>query len=279
MNKKFFVIMIFTILLMGCVQPNIQQDSEKYPPISPFPKKGKTEITLYFPDENLEFLVPEKRKMEKLEISKIVQELLNGTKRKDLKNIIPKDTQLLSTDIIGEVAYVNFSKELAKATIEKNESLIIYSIVNSVTQLEDVSKVQILIEGELKEVLYKHYSIDEPKSPSELIVNREYVSPMDTIIRYYENLKKKDYHRILKLIDIENREDINYLTVRSYYEKYYEDIANYEIKSYVINEYGENINVKIRIDIYYNNGMKKKEVTENLNLIFKDGNYKITDIL
>ena len=124
-------------------------------------------ITLYFSDENGENLISEVRKVTvpKGEVKEklVVSELLKGPK--ELKNlqVIPSGTKILSVETTDEVCYVNFSKEI----IEKHpggtyaEIMTIYSIVNSLTELSNINKVQFLIDGEIREV-FKHIMINEP---------------------------------------------------------------------------------------------------------------------
>lgn len=124
-------------------------------------------ITLYFSDENGEKLISEIRKITvpKGEVKEklIVSELLKGPN--DAKNlqVIPSGTKILSVETTDGVCYVNLSKEI----IEKHpggttaEIMTIYSIVNSLTEITNINKVQFLIDGEIREI-FKHIMINEP---------------------------------------------------------------------------------------------------------------------
>ncbi|MBE7039281.1 MAG: hypothetical protein E7398_00980 [Ruminococcaceae bacterium] len=124
-------------------------------------------ITLYFSDENGEYLSSEVRKikvpkgevMEKL----IVSQLLEGPKNTKNIQVIPSGTKIISVETKEGVCFVNLSKEF----ISKHpggtsaEIMTVYSIVNSLTELLNVNKVQFLIDGEIKE-LFNHIVINEP---------------------------------------------------------------------------------------------------------------------
>lgn len=124
-------------------------------------------ITLYFSDENGENLIAEVRKikvpkgevMEKL----VVSELLEGPENEKNLQVIPSGTKIISVETKEGVCFVNFSKEF----ITKHpggtsaEIMTVYSIVNSLTELSNVNKVQFLIDGEIKE-LFNHLMINEP---------------------------------------------------------------------------------------------------------------------
>lgn len=124
-------------------------------------------ITLYFSDESGEKLISEVRRikipkgevMEKL----VVSELIEGPKKEHNIATIPDSTKIISVETKEGVCFVNLSKDF----IEKHpggttaESLTIYSVVNSLTELANVNKVQFLIDGEKKEI-FKHVVFHEP---------------------------------------------------------------------------------------------------------------------
>lgn len=111
----------------------------------------KSELTLYFADETGEFLVEEKRRvmhsintsMERL----IVEQLLEGPKIEGYKATIPAETKLLNISITDNVCYLNFNSAFLNNTLEVEEEIPIYSIVDSLTQLTTVNRVQFSVNG------------------------------------------------------------------------------------------------------------------------------------
>lgn len=126
-------------------------------------------ITLYFSDNEASFLVREIRRikvtkgepMEKL----VLQELIKGPQKEKTVKTVPTETKILSVETKDGVCFVNLSSEfLTKHTGgSAGEQMTIYSIVNSLTELNKVDKVQFLIEGEKKEA-FIHMSFNEPFS-------------------------------------------------------------------------------------------------------------------
>lgn len=108
-------------------------------------------VKLYFSDG--QYLVAEQRMVvvqENEHLARYVTEsLLNGTQRNGLVTLIPAKTQLLSVLVDRGVCFVNFSAGLVNgAPLDKEtQRLVIASIVASLTDLSDVDKVQILVEG------------------------------------------------------------------------------------------------------------------------------------
>ncbi|MCI5740235.1 MAG: GerMN domain-containing protein [Lachnospiraceae bacterium] len=122
-------------------------------------------ITLYFSNKNGDGLVTEKRdvhyssniSMEKL----IVEQLLKGPEKKDAKSAIPSGTKLVSVSAVDGVCYVNFDEGFTNQDYEIQEPIVIYSIVNSLSELSTVSKVQISVNGSTKGVYRDSYKLDK----------------------------------------------------------------------------------------------------------------------
>ena len=95
--------------------------------------------------------IEEAKKSTAVIATNIIEELLKGpSEGSKFKRMIPEGTKLLEqVKISGDIAVVNLSKEF----IEKNDGdktsveMCIYSLVNSVTEIKELDKVKILIDG------------------------------------------------------------------------------------------------------------------------------------
>lgn len=111
----------------------------------------KSELTLYFADEAGEYLVEETREvMHSINTSQerlIVEQLLEGPQKAGLQATIPADTKLLNISVTDNVCYLNFDSAFLNNPLGGKEELPIYSIVNSLTQLTTVNRVQFSVNG------------------------------------------------------------------------------------------------------------------------------------
>jgi len=125
---------------------------------SPSGFEAQTEkfITLYFTDDVGKKLFSETRKATMTDSSlekTIVNELIKGPVSENLEQTLPEKTKLISIETTEEVCFVNLSKD-SLAKIERGsqkERLAVYSIVNSITRIAGIEKVQILIDGKKPE--------------------------------------------------------------------------------------------------------------------------------
>jgi len=136
---------------------------------------GEMTVTLYFSDSQAMYVVGEKRDIkvpdgagpEEL----VLKELIAGPRSEELWNAIPDGTRLLSVSTKNGLCTVNFSKEFVENSPggTASEKMAIYSVVNTLTELEGIEKVQFLIEGEKREI-YTHAVFNEPFSRNESVI-------------------------------------------------------------------------------------------------------------
>lgn len=115
----------------------------------------KTIISLYFKNTETNSLIAESKCIDVKDLSKdpytyLINLLIAGPENEKLESPIPEGTKVNSCTLKGNTVYVDLSKEFidnAPAGIEE-ESMVVYSIVNSLTELNEVSNVKFLINGE-----------------------------------------------------------------------------------------------------------------------------------
>jgi len=108
-------------------------------------------ITLYFANSTGEGLVKENRtvyystniSMEKL----IMEQLIMGPDNIDYLPTIPAETKLVNVSVVDGVCFVSLDESFRNQNYEIQEAVVIYSIVDTLTELDSVSKVQISING------------------------------------------------------------------------------------------------------------------------------------
>lgn len=142
----------------------------------PVPGEKKT-ITLYFGNSNADKVVAEKREVtltkgEQLE-KIIFEELMKGPKKKGSQPVIPNGTKLISVSTKDGICKLNLSDEFVEnhSGGTAGEAMTVYSIVNSLTELSTVKKVQFLIDGKVRE-WYLHLTFSEPFARNTEIIQK-----------------------------------------------------------------------------------------------------------
>lgn len=165
-NKKIIMyisilIIIFFLMSIGYfIYKNIKKENKKdsyeYTPQEEITEEQlrQTIITLYFLEPTNYELVPEARTIDSKELLKnpyelLINLLIGGPKNTKLLKLIPEGTKLIKAELKEDILYIDFSEEFIKEQNigKEQEELILKSIVNTVTELTEIDKVIILIEG------------------------------------------------------------------------------------------------------------------------------------
>lgn len=110
-------------------------------------------LTLYFPDAQRRYLVRETLRVEAMDSADkpayIVRSLLDGRSRGQLTSCIPAGTELLDISVENGICTVNLSSEF-QSGLEPGfaaERMAVYSIVNSLTELPEITTVDLWVAG------------------------------------------------------------------------------------------------------------------------------------
>lgn len=116
-------------------------------------------VTLYFADKESRLLKKEIRAIKMTDSQPIEQYILNGLiegpKSTELEAVLSQDTSVISVQTTDGTCFVNFASGFAtkNSGSEEKQKKAIYSIVNSLTELDNVTGVQFLIDGKKSDAL------------------------------------------------------------------------------------------------------------------------------
>lgn len=125
----------------------------------------KAIITMYFANksgENLveipvEIIYDSSIPLEQLTIEQLIKgpQVIDGVSEENVQPTVPKDTTLNKVTIKEHTCYVDFSEEFLNKLDGITSEVAVYSVVNTLSELPDVNKVQFSINGQ-QELLYNN---------------------------------------------------------------------------------------------------------------------------
>lgn len=122
-----------------------------------------TKFVLYYANSDVsklrEYNLMEKYTGETSKEEFIIRELIKGVDKKGYNNILSPDTQLINVMTTDNICYVNFGNNFLTEQTAVPSELVIYSIVNSLSELNYVHKVQICVNGE-SNIEYRGISLE-----------------------------------------------------------------------------------------------------------------------
>lgn len=159
--------------LQAKLQEKLADEDKLY--IDADPQSTEVVITLYYKHEIADFLVPEQRKVQKDKQSLeqlVVEELLKGPQGFGKLMVMPTDVEVIDVTRKADTVFVNLSEEFKndvdlsaipgkqniaeedkKSVLADMKRLAIYSIVNSITDIEGGLKVKFLVDN--KQLTYE----------------------------------------------------------------------------------------------------------------------------
>lgn len=278
--KLTLILIIFiTIVLLFM---NTREDI-KYPnaesAIPPVPDKIRTKVKLYF-ILNSE-LVEEERTIITKDMhieSEIIQELIKGPRNKTLISPIPKNTQVISAETIDGVCYLNLSKEFIKNSKwdTLGEPLIIWAIVNSLSQLDYVQRVQFLIEGKKVGFIGEDYSFEDPFIPNEELIKKNTDTPFGILTEFLNDILNERFDKAYTLLSKESKDNINFKNFKVTFSNYIKKLKSYDVFMYHTQQYNEYVKVTITYVYAGAEGVDyENKFKEDWKLLKEDGVWKI----
>lgn len=230
---SIFFIIIIAITLSGC-QKSVNNEVNQKNIYGVF-KEGKAStlkvhLLLYFPDKNHKYLVPEERlaQIDKYIESTIAEEIMKGANT----GLAPwplKGVKVLSVSGKGNILTLNLSSNFIKA-ISANiyRDILVYSIVNSLTELPGVKGVLFQSEGSS---IGKIGDIDfsKPLKRDRSYFNRDKAMKPNEVLRREMNFEKngKWLNAYVMMSDDENNPN------RKYYEAYIQEMQEMKDKGFL----------------------------------------------
>ena len=157
--KKWIVLVIVILMVVTCgillFNTNVEVEYVPETEIGDVDLR-KTMVSLYFQNKDSKELQKETRLIDSKELlmdpyKELIEMLIKGPESEALEKTIPEGTKLLGAELEGNCLKVNFSSEFIDnvAEDEKTKKNCIEGIVNTLTELNEVNSVKIMINGEM----------------------------------------------------------------------------------------------------------------------------------
>lgn len=158
------VLIILVVILGGIIYYiNINKTEEENKIIEEYiPQEEITDeqfkntiISLYFINKESNEINPEARTINVNSLidnpyKYLLEQLIDGPKNEKLKKAIPENTKINNLELTGDILKIDFSIDFINNAPEgkEAENMIIETIVKTVTELNEVNSVKILIDGQ-----------------------------------------------------------------------------------------------------------------------------------
>jgi germination protein M len=101
----------------------------------------------------------------------IIEKLIKGPSSSNCYATLPSDLKLLSISVNNGVCYVNFNSVFTTEMVNVSSDIPIYSIVNSLCELDNISAVKIMVNGDTRKTFRESISLDSVFTYNEELVS------------------------------------------------------------------------------------------------------------
>ena len=234
--------------------------------ISPEPTQMKLAVKLYF--INKAGMLQAENRTVTINNNQIVEGVLDalkaGPKNGKLMSPLDEYTELKSYSIDHKECYVNFSSEFVESPIwlNQNKNLIVWSIVNTLTELEQIEKVQILIDGKSLNSVTNAVRFYGPIIRNDSLVYEQEKPPSEVVINFLNSIAIERYDVAYDLIDFESRNSIPY--------------NDFDRKIYFTQKFANSLMVYIKYEgLKPNDEGTYETFGEYWEIVEEDGEYKV----
>lgn len=127
---------------------------------------ARADFKLYFANEDgtklKEYKLSDANYGEKTKEQFIIEQLIKGPKEEGYIATLSPELKLISIVTANNICYVDFGENFATEQSKVSNNLVIYSIVDSLSELNDIHKVQISINGDSTIKYHGDISLNEP---------------------------------------------------------------------------------------------------------------------
>ena len=253
------IIILFLILFSSCSENNEESDVIK---IIPFNEdKNKEEIVqIYLPNINLSCLITELTTIKDITKETYIERSLQRMIMRSLesKSFIDMNIiNIMKSDIVDETVFLTIEWKDNVYVNEEEECLILYSLINTVSSMDEIQYVKII--NETKNFFFSKYNIKEAFSPSNTVLYKDYVKPInivDEILNdyfYNEDIHSNASEKAVKFLNENLSEYIGY-NIKNYYYNQYNTLLTVTIEATFYNEKYSRTDEELSFLLEYNNG-------------------------
>ena len=183
--------------------------------ISPISRVMKLPMKIYFIDPMSGLLVPENRTVpinNNQLIESVLKAIKAGPKNKRLVSPLDESVRVDSIMFEGKVCFINLNKAFINNPVwyRQDKALVIASIVNTLTELEQVQGVQFLIEGKPLGEATREIQLGETFKRNETLIYSAKSAPIEVVIQFLNSIQTERYDIAYDLIDFQSKANLTY---------------------------------------------------------------------
>jgi len=278
--KKAFILMLLVLLLVilglnvTMVFPTLETDAY----ISPNKDAIFMNTNIYFVYKDA--LRTENRRIKVIDSDyerAVIDAIIKGPKNIAYGSLFDSGVGVLSVDYANNTCYVNLPQEVLLSSEWQSERLDLYlwSVVNSLTEIKRVFKVQFLVDGERLSERVIGYSLDEPLSRLERLNYVKERTPADAVVEFIDNITATRYDLAYELLSENSKFVYDFNDFVKYANSLGDETFGFTRDMYFTKTYSDYWIIYIEFLKNVENKEFQSHFYKNWHVNLESGNYKI----
>lgn len=181
--------------------------------LSPNPSNLKLIYDIYFVDGNL--LKTEQRELPYSQgdfLKSVAEELMRGPKHLEYGSVFEPNNKLISITRDNYTCKINLSSDFLDNPFWKNpkSELYLWSVVNTLTELDNIYDVQFLVEGKIINRSIDTFDMSKPLPRIEEYNFKKKTYPSDIVLKFIDGINSGRFDISYDLIDSESQKEYDF---------------------------------------------------------------------
>lgn len=207
----------------------------------------------------------------------ILESLSYGADNDYFKSVFDFGVRIISTDIVNDVCYINFSDtpELIDLFKDDEFDLYIWAIVNSLTESNKVKSVQFLVEGKQYSRSMRGFNLNAPLTKLDSVKYTKEPNSADTVLEFLDYIGSLRYDLAYSLLSSKSLSNYNYSAFIKYANDLNDMSKDFVKESYYTRVFHDHHEIFVKFTRIYETDGIRQNTYNKWTIVKEDNAYKI----
>ncbi|MDW7659961.1 MAG: GerMN domain-containing protein [Bacillota bacterium] len=270
------IVMILIVSIFNLNKPYLVLSDDTF--ISPTQGSIKITSRLYYVyDKALRYETIQIKVVDGKYEQAIIEALKAGSDNDSFKSLFDQDVEVISVENVNNTCYINFSSSITETEIWKDESiqLYIWSMVNSLTELKRVLRVQIMLEGNPITNPILGQSLSKPLTRDETLIYTKDRTASDAAIDFIDYMNSGRYDLSYSLLSENTKVNMDYSGFIKYANEFMEETKGFSRTTYFTKSMADEWFVFVKFVKDYEGDGFQIQLYDKWRVIMEEGSYRV----
>ncbi|MBM7560734.1 GerMN domain-containing protein [Fusibacter tunisiensis] len=209
--------------------------------------------------------------------SAVIDQMKSEPVNTHYKTLFNFEVEVESIEIVNRTAYINFSEQMLSSDLMASSDLDLYiwSLVNSLTELKNVSNVQLMVSDQPITYQVSGRDLSVPLTRDMTLVYASEKRPSDAAEEFIKTIVSTRFDLSYALLSEESRSYYTYTEFVSYADDLKQELDAYAYKNHYTKRSSDGWEVLLKFSMPYNKDGFELDLYKKFFVIFEEETYKL----